>query len=354
MAGAARRGHPRRTWAVIRWVTAVRVAWSMAVGMGSMMAGAVVGRECGEGAVGARVDATVRFGTVPCVILPESWSVLLEPLRGVFRRRGTFMLFTVLATGMVAQTGRRSVVGMLAGARMATTISFHAACRFFSHAVWDVDQLGLAVARLVVTRLAAAEVATAGPGDGPAPAGTITVAIDDTLFRRWGKKVFAAFWTHDGAAQGKHKIGRGNRWIIAGIVVRLPFCSSPVCLPVLFRLWRGKGTASHVDLAAELMKLIIDAFPGWRVHGVGDAAYHGKALVTPQATWTTRLPHNATLYALPPDRTGKPGRPRLKGKVDSTGEFLNWLVLCRWTVAVGCQGRMCPLGCSPSRQEDST
>ncbi len=279
------------------------------------MAGAVVGRECGDGAVGARVDATVRFGTVPCVILPESWSVLLEPLRGVFRRRGTFMLFTVLATGMVAQTGRRSVVGMLAGARMATTISFHAACRFFSHAVWDVDQLGLAVARLVVTRLAAAEVATAGPGDGPAPAGTITVAIDDTLFRRWGKKVFAAFWTHDGAAQGKHKIGRGNRWIIAGIVVRLPFCSSPVCLPVLFRLWRGKGTASHVDLAAELMKLIIDAFPGWRVHGVGDAAYHGKALVTPQATWTTRLPHNATLYALPPDRTGKPGRPRLKGKV---------------------------------------
>ena len=119
----------------------------------------------------------------------------------------------------------------------------------------------------------------------------------------------------DGAAQGKHKIGRGNRWIIAGIVVRLPFCSSPVCLPVLFRLWRGKGTASHVDLAAELMKLIIDAFPGWRVHGVGDAAYHGKALVTPQATWTTRLPHNATLYALPPDRTGKPQGRVVKGRV---------------------------------------
>jgi DDE superfamily endonuclease len=257
----------------------------------------------------------------------------------VFRRRGTFALFTVLATGMVAQTGRRSVVGMLAGARMATTISFRAACRFFSHAVWDVDQLGLAVARLVATRLAAAQAASAVPAgsrvptvpaggadcgdasvnarsaDGRAPAGTITVAIDDTLFRRWGKKVFAAFWTHDGAAQGKHKIGRGNRWIVAGIVVRLPFCSSPVCLPVLFRLWRGKGTASHVDLAAELMKLIIDAFPGWRVHGVGDAAYHGKALDVQQATWTTRLPHNATLYALPPARTGRRGRPRLKGKV---------------------------------------
>jgi DDE superfamily endonuclease len=283
--------------------------------------------------------ATVRFGYRPFVILPESWSALLEPLRAVFRRRGTFVLFTVLATGMVAQTGRRSVVGMLAGAGMATTISFRAACRFFSHAVWNVDQLGLAVARLVVTRLAAAQAATAGPqGDGPAPLGTITVAIDDTLFRRWGKKVFAAFWTHDGAAQGKHKIGRGNRWIIAGIVVRLPFCSCPVCLPVLFRLWRGKGTASHVELAAELLALIVQAFPGWRVHGVGDAAYHGKALDTPQATWTTRLPHNATLYAPAPARTGKRGRPRLKG--NKLGKPTDLAATATWRqVAVNRYGR---------------
>ena len=48
----------------------------------------------------------------------------------VFQRRGTFVVFTVLATGLVAATGRRSVVGMLAGARMAQQVSFHAACRF--------------------------------------------------------------------------------------------------------------------------------------------------------------------------------------------------------------------------------
>jgi SRSO17 transposase len=119
----------------------------------------------------------------------------------VFRRRGTFTLFTVLATGLVARTGRRSVVGMLAGARMVGQVSFHAACRFFSHAVWDIDQLGLAVARLIVTHLL--------------PAGEpIVLVVDDTLFRRWGRTVHHAFWTHDGAAQGKHKIGRGNRWVI--------------------------------------------------------------------------------------------------------------------------------------------
>ena len=48
---------------------------------------------------------------------------------------------------------RRSVVGMLAGARMAGAVSFHAACRFFSQAVWDAGRLGLPAARLIAGRL---------------------------------------------------------------------------------------------------------------------------------------------------------------------------------------------------------
>ena len=149
--------------------------------------------------------------------LPGSWGALLQTLRPVFRRSSTFGLFALLATGLIARTSRRTVVGMLAGAGMATLVSFHSACRFFSHHGWEVDRLGLAVARLIVTRLLPADAA-------------ITVAVDDTLFRRWGKKVHHAFWTHDGAAQGPAKLGRGNRWVIVGIVVRLPFASHPVCV----------------------------------------------------------------------------------------------------------------------------
>jgi hypothetical protein len=215
------------------------------------------------------------------MILPPSWAVLLETLRPGFARRGTFAVFCVLATGMVAQTSRRSVVGMLAGARMAQTVSFHAACRFFSHAVWDIDRLGLLVTRLIVDRLL-------GPDEA------ITVVVDETLFKRWGRKVHSAFWTHDGSAQGKNKIARGNRWAVAGIVVRLPFCTAPVCLPVLFRLWAGKGTASSVEMAGELLTVITAAFPDRRVHGVGDAAYHGKPLLVPGTTWTHDVDDPAT------------------------------------------------------------
>jgi len=233
------------------------------------------------------------------MILPPSWAVVLETLRPGFARRGTFTVFCVLATGMVAQTSRRSVVGMLSGARMAQTVSFHAACRFFSHAVWDIDRLGLLVTRLIVDRLL-------GPDEA------ITVVVDETLFKRWGRKVSHAFWTHDGSAQGKNKIARGNRWAVAGIVVRLPFCTAPVCLPVLFRLWAGKGTASSVEMAGDLLTVIKAAFPDRDVHGVGDAAYHGKPLLVPGTTWTTRLPANAALYDLAPPPTGKRGRRALK------------------------------------------
>jgi hypothetical protein len=219
----------------------------------------------------------------------------------VFGRSSTFGLFVLLATGLVARTARRTVVGMLAGAGMAAVVSFHCACRFFSQYTWDTDRLGLAVARLIVDRLLPADTA-------------LTVAVDDTLFRRWGKRVHHAFWTHDGAAQGPAKLGRGNRWVIVGIVLTLPFCSHPVCLPMLFRLWAGKGAASPVELAGQMLSTLTKAFPHNDIHVVGDAAYHGRPLLVPNTTITTRLPANAALYTPAPPRTGRRGRPAKKGQ----------------------------------------
>jgi hypothetical protein len=86
-----------------------------------------------------------------------------------------------------------------------------------------------------------------------------------------------------------------------------------VALPVLFRLWRGKGTASPVTLAAEMMTVLRDAFPGRAVHGTGDAAFHGEALVIEGVTWTTRLPASAVICGPRPPPTGKRGRPREQG-----------------------------------------
>ena len=209
-----------------------------------------------------------------------------------FRRSRTFGLFVLLATGLVAQTARRTVVGMLVGAGVAAVVSFHACCRFFSHHRWDVDRIGLVLARLIVDRLL----------DAGAP---IVVVVDDTLFR-WGK-VFGAFWTHDGSGQDPNArpwqpVG-DRRDPRAAAVLR----ASGVLAGAVATLAR-QGHRVPVQLARELILLLAQEFPDRCIHAVGDAAYHGKALLVERTTVTTRGLANAALRTAPPG-TGRRGRP---------------------------------------------
>jgi hypothetical protein len=68
--------------------------------------------------------------------LPALWRAVLDTFRPA-SRRSTFAVFALLATRMVAQAGRRTVVGMLAGVGVAAAVSFHTACRFFTCHAWD-------------------------------------------------------------------------------------------------------------------------------------------------------------------------------------------------------------------------
>ncbi len=229
--------------------------------------------------------------------MPAEWRDLLGELAPVFARRSTHRLFMALACGLIL-ADRGTVTGMAAAAGMGR--QWRRACWFFASAKWDLDELGIAVARLIVKYLLS-------EGD------PLVTAVDGTFFRRWGKHVAEARWAYDGSAQGGKKIAFGNTWVILALVVRLPFCPSPVALPALFRLWRGKGTASPVELAAEMTEVLVKAFPGRVVHGTGDAAFHGEPLVIKGTTWTTRLPASAVLYGPKPPRTGRRGQPAKKG-----------------------------------------
>jgi hypothetical protein len=247
--------------------------------------------------------------------MPPGWRDLLEEVTPVFRRRSTRRLFMALACGLIL-ADRSTVTGMAAAAGMAQ--QWRRAC-WFSAAVWDIGDLGLAVARLIVKYL----ISEGEP---------LVVAVDGTFFKRWGRKVHEARWAYDGSAQGGKKIAFGNTWVVAAIVVKLPFCPSPAALPVLFRLWRGKGAASQVELAAQMTEKLAAAFPGRQLHGTGDAAFHGQALIVAGTTWTTRLPANAVLYGPKPPRTGKRGQPRAKG--DRLGTCAQIAATATWTDTV--------------------
>jgi hypothetical protein len=106
----------------------------------------------------------------------------------------------------------------------------------------------------------------------------------------------------------------------------------PVCLPVLFRLWRPKQQTSTVDHAVDLVTRLCAAMPDRQVHVTGDAAYHGPAcrLLPARVSWTCRLARNAVLQDIaPPRREGRRGRPRRKGP--RLGTPADLAATLRWT-----------------------
>src|SRR6266568_5338437 len=210
--------------------------------------------------------------------LPASLASLLAVFGPLFTAP-SFRTFTALACGFLAQTGKRTVCGMLAGAGLSRLWPHDRAHWFFARARWSADELGLAAAKLVVALLV--------------PAGEpVTVAIDDTLARRRGNKVWAASWFHDGSAPGPAKTGYGNNWVVAAIVVRLPFTSRPVAVPVMAKLVvKGSNSKSRLWLARRMAERLAAALPGREVRVTADSAYAGGELkkLPPQVTWTTRL-----------------------------------------------------------------
>lgn len=287
--------------------------------------------------------------------LPVSWSVLLWTFRSCFTGPG-FRTFVVLMSGLVAAPARRTVTGMLIGAGVSRAWHHSRAYRFLDGARWCVEQVGLVLLKVIVDRLLSA--------DEP-----VLIGIDDTLFRRSGPKVHAAGWQHDGSAKGPraNRVGWGNCWVIAGVIVHLPFLDRPVCLPVAFTLWRpdsptsgGKGRTgkakggkaksgttrsarsrrsgaqeatavqgpSKQTLMCRMVTSIAQACPGRRIHVVADAWYAGadgapgaghphggpRDRGLPEGvTLTSRLRANAALQAIAVPVPGKAGRPKRIG-----------------------------------------
>jgi len=252
--------------------------------------------------------------------VPASLDALLSLFSYCFTQP-TFQTFRAMVIGQISQTGQRTVCGMLAGCRLAGVWHHARAHRFFSHASWSADELGLRLAELLVSRLVAAGEA-------------LVVPIDDTLAKRRGRKVFGCFWHHDATANSPGgAVAWGNNWVTAGINVKPAFLERTVCVPVLLRLWRpkrkhiAKGKSdperpSKPQLARELALVLAARFPDRTIHLVGDAAYAASAFAALPAnvTITSRLKSNATLHRLAPPRP--PAGQRGRGRPPSKGAAL--------------------------------
>ena len=241
--------------------------------------------------------------------VPSSLGGLLSLFAPAFTQP-SFQTFSMLIVGAVARVRDCTITGMLQAAGLAGVWHHSRAHDFFARARWDPDELGMALLDFLVVAFLKAG----------AP---LRLAVDDTLFGRSGRRVWGAHYLHDGAQpEGSGRRTRwGNCWVVVVLVVELPCLGGrPVGLPILFRLFRPKDDRhqdrpSQPELARTLIDMVLERFPARIVELIMDGAYATKAwrALPDRVTVTTRMRSNAAVFALAPPRTGKRGRPALKG-----------------------------------------
>jgi hypothetical protein len=246
------------------------------------------------------------------VALVPSFLDLLQPLSAAMTAPTFDSFMTILAGWVFAR--RRTVTGMIVAADAATGAKHHSAYhRVFAAARWSLDELGLAVLGLALPLVGA---------------GSVLLAVDDTLARKRGLKVFGVGMHHDPLLSTRRTavMNWGHCWVVLGVVVRPPCCGGRwFCLPVLFRLYVPKKVAAakrlayrtKPQLAVGMLAAACGRFTSRRFHAVGDTAYGGKGVLTrlpANCDLTSRLAMDARLYEPPPPRVpGRTGRPRVRG-----------------------------------------
>jgi hypothetical protein len=161
----------------------------------------------------------------------------------------------------------------------------------------------------------------------------VILALDDTLARKRGLKMFGVGMHHDPLLSSRRKAitNWGHSWVVLGVVVRFPLWPQRAfCLPILFRLYLNKHAAARhrrayrtrPELAVEMLSLLCRARKSRHFHVIADSAYGGQSVLNhlpKNCDLTSRLLLKARLYGPRPERKpGTNGRPRKRGPLLAT------------------------------------
>jgi hypothetical protein len=164
------------------------------------------------------------------------------------------------------------------------------------------------------------------------PEGTpLVVGIDETLDRRYGKKIKAKGVYRDPVRSTHENFVKssGLRWVCVMLLVEVPWASRVWALPFLsvlapserYAAKRGRRHKKITEWAWQLLLVLRRWYREREIVAVADRAYaslkllfHCRSLSRP-VTFITRLRLDAALYEpAPARRPGQRGRPRLKGE----------------------------------------
>lgn len=247
---------------------------------------------------------------LPCAAEPLLTSFCIAFSQPTSQRAMTLLVGTILTMG------RRTVTGALWTVRSIADGHFSSYHRLFSRASWSLWPLGKVLTSAVLRLI---------PEDQPVP-----VAGDDTVAQHRGPKVYGKARHRDGVRSSQRLTvwKWGHKWVVLAIVVQLPFTSRRWALPVLCALYRskeqnraeGRRHKTPTQLARQLMAVLIHWFPRRKFVFLGDGGFGSHELARffrrhrGHATLVSRFHPDANLYAPPPQRKARIGRPRIKGR----------------------------------------
>ena len=239
---------------------------------------------------------------------------VLEPFRPEFTPP-TWARVVTLILGTIPARGRRTVAAAPRQMGLHDDPNFSSSHRAFNRAAWSPRK----VAR---RRLSAAIVAFVPRGVG------LTFAIDETLERRWGRKIRIRGHYRDPLASGEERsVSTGGiRRIVPALVVTAPWASRPWALPIpslpsptpKVSLEPGRRHKTIAERARRMIARLRRWLPEIDLTVVGDSASsvielgpacgrRGVGLIAP-------LRLDARLFAPAPERApGTIGRPRVAG-----------------------------------------
>jgi len=224
----------------------------------------------------------------------------------------------LLLVGAILAPGKRTVASALRAMGLDQQKRFHPYHRVLSRAGWSSRK----ASRVLLGLLVEAFVPEGSP---------LVVGIDETLERRYGRKI-AARGVYRDPVRSTHETfvkSSGLRWVCAMLLVEIPWASRVWALPFLsvlapserYAAKRGRRHKKTTEWAWQLLLQVRRWYPRREIVAVADRAYASLKLLSRcrslsrPVTFVTRLRLDAALYEpAPPRRPGQKGRPRLKGE----------------------------------------
>jgi hypothetical protein len=249
--------------------------------------------------------------------LPTVMIRVLSSFVPLFSRR-VWPHVQVLLIGAILTPGKRTVSSALHAMGLSQEERFHRYHRVLSRARWSSREVSRALLGLLVEMFVA-------EGD------PLVVGIDETIERRYGRKISAKGVYRDPVRSTHENFVKasGLRWVCAMLLVEIPWAARVWALPFLsvlapserYAAKQGKRHKKITEWAWQLLLQVRRWYPEREIVVVADGAYASlklldrcRSLSRPVA-FITRLRLDAALYEpAPPRRRGQIGRPRKKGE----------------------------------------